>query len=47
VGTILLAKAAWQPTCIWRMYRIPCRSWLASDGGLAADLHLADVPDPL
>jgi hypothetical protein len=47
VGAGLPAKAACQPTRIWRMYRIPCGSEPAREGGLLADLHLADVPDPL
>jgi hypothetical protein len=42
----LLAIAACQPTILLLTARNPCGSWLASDGGLAADQFLTEVPGP-
>ncbi|VVP67287.1 hypothetical protein PS918_00546 [Pseudomonas fluorescens] len=41
-GRRIAAMAACQPTCLSRMYPIPCGSGLAREGGLVADLSLAD-----
>ena len=32
-----------EAACLFRMYPDPCGSWLASDGGLTADLSFAGV----
>ncbi|WP_192564144.1 hypothetical protein [Pseudomonas gozinkensis] len=47
VGASLLAMAAYEPTNLLQVACNPCGSWLASDGGLTADLFLADCMQSL
>ena len=47
VGASLLVMAAWQPTKLPQMHTVPCGSWPASDGGLAADQLFPDEPHTL
>jgi len=42
VGAGLPAMAALQPSILSQLYPIYCRSWLAGDGGLTADLLSID-----
>jgi len=45
VGASLLAMTARQPTHYLQTACIPCGSWFASDGGLAADHFLIELSD--